>query len=134
MTVRQFDELHRLEYKPVVDRLIETIERTLPDSIDDCSIGCIVDFNERFDNLLIINLYVRVCVESRKIKKEFCISIYLDSLRIEDETYAEFMEKQLVTDLANVILHIIRFIKTGVIEMEEIEGCKHLTGGLKHLI
>lgn len=60
MTVRQFDELHKLEYKPVVDRLIETIERTLPDSIDDCGIGCIVNFNERFDNSLIISLYVQV--------------------------------------------------------------------------
>ena len=44
MTVRQFDELHKLEYKPVVDRLVETIERTLPNSIDDCGIGCIFTF------------------------------------------------------------------------------------------
>lgn len=134
MTVRQFDELHKLEYKPMVDRLVETIEKTLPDSIDDCDISCIVDFNEKFDNSLIISLYVRVYSGLRKIKKEFCISIHLDSLKIEDKSYAEFIERQLVADLANVILHIIRFIKTGVIEMEEIEGCKCLTGGLKHLI
>lgn len=134
MIVKQFDELHKLEYKPVVDRLVETIERTLPDSIDDCGIGCIVDFNERFDNSLIISLYVRVYSDSRKIRREFCISIHLNHFRLEDESYAEFLERELVADLANVILHIIRFIKTGVIEMEEIEGCKCLTGGLKHLI
>lgn len=134
MTARQFDELHKLEYKPVVDRLIETIGKTLPDSIDDCTISCIIDFYEEFDNSLAINLYVRVYSGLRKIKKEFCISIHLDSLRIEDESYAEFTERQLVADLANVILHIICFIKTGVIEMEEIEGYKCLTGGLKRLI
>lgn len=66
MTVRQFDELHKLEYKLVVDRLVETIERTLPDSIDDCGIGCIVDCNERFDNSLIVSLYVQVYSDSRK--------------------------------------------------------------------
>lgn len=134
MTVRQFDELHKLEFKPVVDRLIETIERTLPDSIDDCGTGCVVDFNEKFDNSLIITLYIQVYSDSRKIRREFCISIHLNSFRLEDESYVEFTERQLVAELANIILHIIRFIKTGVIEMEEIEGCKCLTGGLKHLI
>ena len=134
MTVRQFDEIHKLEYKPAVDRLVEIIEKTLPDSIDDCGIGCIIDFNEKFDNSLIISLYVQVYSGSRKNRREFCIPIRLDSFRLEDDSYTKFLEKELVTDLANVILHIIRFIKTGVIEMEEIEGCKCLTGGLKHLI
>lgn len=134
MTVRQFDKLHKLEYKSIVDRLVEIIEKTLPDSIDDCGIGCIIDFNEEFDNSLIMTLYVRAYSDSRKIRREFCISIHLNNFRLEDESYAEFLERELVTDLANVILHIIRFIKTGVIEMEEIEGYKCLTGGLKRLI
>ena len=40
----------------------------------------------------------------------------------EGEAYAKFLQKQLVSDLATIILHIVRFAKTGEVETDETTG------------
>ena len=60
--------------------------------------------------------------------RRFALSYYIESYRVEDEAYAKFLQRQLVSDLANIILHIVRFAKTGEIETDE------TTGELKHLL
>lgn len=135
MKLKEINELQDQRYKPVVDMLAKTVEDTLPDQIDELGLWSIIDFYEDFPDSLRIQLYVnasgKICNSEGmwvRDKQRFALSIYIESYRTEDEAYAKFLQRQLVSDLANIILHIIRFAKTGEIETDK------TTGGLKHLL
>lgn len=135
MKLKKINELKDRRYKPIVDILANTVEDTLPDTIDELGLWSIIDFYEDFPDSLRILLHVnasgKICnAEGRwtQDKRRFALSLYIESRRVEDEAYAEFLQKQLVSDLANIILHIVRFAKTGVVETEE------TTGVLKYLL
>lgn len=135
MKLKKINELKDRRYKPIVDILAKTVEDTLPDTIDELRLWSIIDFYEDYPDSLRILLYVnasgKICdTEGRWVqdKRRFALSLYIESYRAEDEAYAKFLQRQLVSDLANIILHIVRFAKTGEIETDE------TTGGLKHLL
>lgn len=135
MKLKKINELKDQRYKPIVDILAKTVEDTLPDTINELGLWSIIDFYEDFPDSLRILLYVnasgKICdIEGRWVqdKRRFALSLYIESYRVEDEAYAKFLQKQLVSDLANIILHIVRFAKTGEVETDE------TTGVLKHLL
>ena len=135
MKLKEINELKDQRYKSIVDVLAKIVEDTLPDTINELGLWSIIDFYEDFPDSLRILLYVnasgKICdTKGRWVqdKRRFALSLYIDSYRVEDEAYAKFLQKQLVSDLANIILHIVRFAKTGEIETDE------TTGGLKYLL
>lgn len=135
MKLKEINELQDQHYKPIVDMLAKTVEDTLPDQIDELGLWSIIDFYEDFPDSLRIQLYVnasgKICNSEGmwvRDKQRFALSICIESYRTENEAYAKFLQRQLVSDLANIILHIIRFAKTGEIETDK------TTGGLKHLL
>ena len=135
MKLKEINELKDQRYKSIVDVLAKIVEDTLPDTINELGLWSIIDFYEDFPDSLRILLYVnasgKICdTKGRWVqdKRRFALSLYIDSYRVEYEAYAKFLQKQLVSDLANIILHIVRFAKTGEIETDE------TTGGLKYLL
>lgn len=136
MIVKQITELPIIEYKPVVDELVRTVEATLPDSINGMKIYTFVDFYTGIidHNHLIVKFYIHIEGEipdfegvKRFVKQRFCVDVNVESFRLDDNNYIEFEKKNLTSILANVIIHIVRFTKTGEVEVDE------TTGGLKHL-
>ena len=135
MKLKTINVLQNQHYKPIVDILAKTVEDTLPDTIDTINLWSLIDFYEDFPDSLRILLYVhasgKIPVEEGvylQDKQRFALSIYIRSYEADNESYAEFLQRQLVSDLANIVLHIIRWGKTGNIETDSV------TGGLKHLL
>ena len=136
MIVKQIIELPVVEYKPVVDELVRTVEATLPDSINGMKIYTLIDFYTGITDLnhLIVKFYIHIegkipnCegVE-HLVKQRFCVDVDVESFRLDDNNYIEFEKKNLTSILANVIIHMVRFTKTGEVEVNE------TTGGLKYL-
>ena len=129
MTVRKINDLHRLEYKSAVDEMVRTAENTLPDSIERFAIFSFVDFQEAYANWISVGFFIHVegMIPNtdgtyKLVKQRFGFNVTLDEFRLNDESYIEFVKNTMVSDLADIILHIIRFIKTGEIGKDEITG------------
>lgn len=137
MIVKQITELPIIEYKPVVDELVRTVEATLPDSINEMKIYTFIDFYTGIidPNYLIVKFYIHIegkipdCEGVKHlVKQRFCVNVNIENFRVDDNNYIEFEKKNLTSILANVIIHIVRFTKTGEVEVDK------TTGGLKNLL
>lgn len=140
MIVREITSLPKPIYKPMVDMMIRTAEDMIPDSIDKLNFSTLVDFNVLNSNrsyeqlAVILHIHVVGCIPDPDgvfrdvIQQRFAFSTFIEGFRIDDKTYSEFIKRSMTHDVANLLMNIIHFAKTGEILKDE------STGGLKQLI
>ena len=140
MIVREITSLPDPIYKPMVDMMIHTAEEIIPDSIDKLNFSTLVDFNVLNSNssykqlAVILHIHAVGCIPDPDgvfrdvIQQRFAFSTTIEASRIDDALYSAFIKRAMTYDIANLLMNIIHFAKTGEILKDE------STGGLKQLI
>lgn len=127
MTVKTITQLRDPKYKPIVDIIVEAIEDTVPDSIDELKLSTLIDFypekhdpEGRYDALKVC-IYIGVTGwlhNSRGIPWEIAsrrigYSLRIESAFLDSPEYPESIRHTAIQELADILLNIIKFSKTG---------------------
>ena len=131
------------KYKPICDIFVHTIEDMLPDSIDELKLSAVVNFDycepydpDRLYESLKLQTYISVTGVIRNsegdpweiAKRRFGYTTRIESAFLDSPDYVEDSNHSMKRDLANIILNIIKFSKTGEIVKDD------ATGGLVNII